>query len=134
MQNIDILENYPEHMPLQCNFIFKPYVQVFTELPIIIIVIITTITTTTIIIIIIIIIIKRRPRVGLASTISETEKCFTAMKRIKILFRSIVEIVCINNANNTVSLLYDLSGGSACRRGQHLLPANRVYSSKLKSH
>ena len=34
----------------------------------------------------------------------------------------------------TVSLLYDLAGGSACRRGQHLLPANRVYSSKLKSH
>ena len=33
MQNIDILENYPKHMPLQCNFIFKPYVQVFTELP-----------------------------------------------------------------------------------------------------
>ena len=32
------------------------------------------------------------------------------------------------------SLLYDLAGGSACRRGQHLLPANRVYSSKLKSH
>ena len=33
-----------------------------------------------------------------------------------------------------VSLLYDLAGGSAGRRGQHLLPANRVYSSKLKSH
>ena len=33
MQNLDILENYPKHMPLQCNFIFKPYVQVFTELP-----------------------------------------------------------------------------------------------------
>ena len=25
---------------------------------------------------------------------------------------------------NTMSLLYDLAGGSACRRGQHLLPAN----------
>ena len=35
---------------------------------------------------------------------------------------------------STVSLLYDLAGGSACRRGQHLLPANRIYSSKLKSH
>ena len=32
MQNIDILENYPKHMPLQYNFIFKPYVQVFAEL------------------------------------------------------------------------------------------------------
>ena len=30
---MDILENYPKHMPLQCNFTFKPYVQVFTELP-----------------------------------------------------------------------------------------------------
>ena len=29
MQNIDILENYPKHMPLQCNFIFKPYVPSF---------------------------------------------------------------------------------------------------------
>ena len=37
-------------------------------------------------------------------------------------------------AATTVSLLYDLAGGSACRRGQHLLPANCVYSSKLKSH
>ena len=37
-------------------------------------------------------------------------------------------------ASPTVSLLYDLAGGSACMRGQHLLPANRVYSSKLKSH
>ena len=33
MQNIDILENYPKHMPLQCIFIFKPYVQVFMEMP-----------------------------------------------------------------------------------------------------
>ena len=33
MQNIEILENYPKHMPLECNFIFKPYVQVLTELP-----------------------------------------------------------------------------------------------------
>ena len=33
-----------------------------------------------------------------------------------------------------MSLLYDLAGGSACRQGQHLVPANRVYSSKLKSH
>ena len=29
---------------------------------------------------------------------------------------------------------FDLAGGSACRRSQHLLPANRIYSSKLKSH
>ena len=33
MRNIDILENYPEHMPLQSNFILKPCVQVSTELP-----------------------------------------------------------------------------------------------------
>ena len=33
MQNMDILENYPKHMLLQCNFILKPYVQVCTELP-----------------------------------------------------------------------------------------------------
>ena len=33
MQNIDILENYPKHMPLKCNSIFMPYDQVFTEFP-----------------------------------------------------------------------------------------------------
>ena len=38
------------------------------------------------------------------------------------------------DAPHTVSLLYELAGGSACRRGQHILLANRVYSSKLKSH
>ena len=34
------------------------------------------------------------------STTSETEKCLTAMKRIKTLFRSTNEIVCTKNANN----------------------------------
>ena len=33
MQNVEILENYPKNMPLQYNFIFKPYVQVFMDLP-----------------------------------------------------------------------------------------------------
>ena len=33
MQNIDILESYPKHTPLQSSFICKPYDQVFTELP-----------------------------------------------------------------------------------------------------
>ena len=51
----------------------------------------------------------------------------------KIRFR-IHQLKHLISSIKILSLLYDLTGGSACRRGQHLLPANRVYSSKTKSH